>query len=136
MNLTNYDALIKKAIDARSTSYSPYSSFKVGAAIITVDGEIFSGCNIENASFSETVCAERVAIYKAISEGKREFCAIAIVGGKDEISDYTYPCGSCRQALSEFCSDQLEIVLYNGKAMEISTLGALFPSSFKKDDIK
>ena len=132
----NYKLLIDNAIKARELSYSPYSNYKVGAAILCSDGKIFTGCNIENAAYSETICAERVAIYKAISEGNREFCAIAIVGGKDKITDFTYPCGACRQVLSELCTESLEIVLYNGEALKTCTLGQLFSCSFNKNSIK
>lgn len=128
--------LIDKALIARNASYSPYSSFKVGAAILCDDGEVFTGCNIENAAFSHTVCAERVAIYKALSQGKRKFTAIAIVGGKDEVTDFTYPCGACRQVMSEFCNADLKIVLFNGSRAKLSTLGELFPFCFDKDSIK
>lgn len=136
MILTNYEELIKKAIDARERSYSPYSGFKVGAAVLCGDGKVYTGCNVENASYSESICAERTAIVKAVSRGKRDFVAIAVVGGKNEISDFIYPCGPCRQVLSEFCSESLEIVLFNGKSTKICTLGQLFPCSFGASDIK
>ena len=134
--MINYKELINCAINARQNSYSPYSGFKVGAAILTKDNEIFTGCNIENASYSETVCAERTAIFNAVSRGKRDFSAIAIVGGKESINDFTYPCGACRQVLAEHCDSDLEIVLFNGKTEKLCTLGQLFPNSFKKNDIK
>ncbi len=134
--MIDYKELIDRAIKARELSYSPYSHFRVGAALLTRDNEIFTGCNIENASYSETVCAERTAIFKAISSGKRDFIAIAIVGGIDKISDFTYPCGACRQVMSEHCEGSLEIVLFNGKERKICTLGQLFPFSFNKNDIK
>lgn len=134
--MIDYKFLIEKAIIARNASYSPYSSFKVGAAILCQDGEIFTGCNIENAAYSETICAERVAIYNAISRGKRDFCAIAIVGGKEEITDFTYPCGACRQVLSEFCIGGMKIVLFDGENIKLSTLNELFPCNFGKDSIK
>lgn len=136
MILTDYKALISKAIDARERSYSPYSHFRVGSALLCENGSIYTGCNIENASYVETVCAERTAIFKAISNGEHNFSAIAIVGGLDQITDYTYPCGSCRQVLSEHCTNELEIVLFDGESIKLCTLGELFPSSFKKDDIK
>lgn len=134
--MVDYMNLVNEAIKARNFSHSPYSKFKVGAAILCSDGSVFKGCNIENASYSETVCAERVAIFNAISQGKSSFTAIAIVGGKDGVSDYTYPCGACRQVLSEFCDSTLEVVLYSGKDIKICTLGQLFPFSFGKSDIK
>ena len=134
--MINYDELIRKATEARELSYSPYSSFKVGAALLCDDGEIFTGCNIENASYSLTVCAERVAFSKAVSAGKRNFVAIAILGGKDKISDFLYPCGACRQVLSELCNSDLEIILFDGEKRKLCTLGQIFPSSFSKNDIK
>ena len=134
--LTDYKKLMDNAVKARELSYSPYSGFKVGAAVLKRDNEVFTGCNIENASYSETVCAERTAIFKAISSGKRDFVAIAIVGGKESITDYTYPCGACRQVLAEHCKSSLKIILFNGENYKICTLGQLFPSSFGKNDIK
>jgi cytidine deaminase len=95
--------LLSLAIYAREQAYAPYSNFRVGAALVTDDGFFFTGCNIENASYGATNCAERTAIFKAVSEGKRKIKAIAIVGGdKEEITDYTYPCGVCRQVMEEF----------------------------------
>ena len=98
------DELIEKAFEAREASYSPYSKYKVGAALLTKDGKVYKGCNIENASYTPTNCAERTAFFKAVSEGEREFEAIAIVGGYDgSPEDYAYPCGVCRQVMMEFC---------------------------------
>ncbi len=134
--MKDYFSLIEEAIKARELSYSPYSGFKVGAALLSDDGTVYTGTNVENASYGETVCAERVAFLKAIANGQRSFSAIAIVGGLDEISQYVYPCGACRQVMSEFCSSDLEIVLYNGESAEIHTLGQLFPSVFDKDTLK
>ena len=136
MILTDYKELINKAILAREFSYSPYSGFKVGAALLSKSGEIYTGCNVENASFGETVCAERTAVLKAVSCGDKDFCAIAIVGGKDTLQGYAYPCGACRQVLSEFCDPELKIVLFDGESTQISTLGQLFPCSFGKNDLK
>ncbi len=96
--------LIREAIHSLKFSYSPYSGFKVGAALLTKDLKIYTGCNIENAAYSPTNCAERTAFFKAVSEGKKDFQAIAIVGGKDGIiTDYCPPCGVCRQVMMEFC---------------------------------
>lgn len=134
--MQNYDKLIEMAVSARERAFCPYSSFRVGAAVLCSDGKIYTGCNIENASYSATVCAERTAIFKAISEGADSFTAIAIVGGKKEISDFVYPCGVCRQVLSEHCAPDLKIVLFNGKETKLCTLGQLFPFSFGKGDIK
>lgn len=134
--MVNYNLLIKEAQNAREYSYSPYSNFKVGCALLCKNGKIYTGCNVENASFGECICAERVAILNAVSQGDKEFLAIAIVGGIDEIYDFTYPCGSCRQVMSEFCNNDLEIVLFDGKNTKLCTLGQLFPNSFDKKSIK
>lgn len=109
-----YAALLKAAVDARSSSYCPYSHFAVGAALLCADGTVYTGSNIENAAFSPTVCAERVALFKAVSEGKREFTAIAVSGGRESGAPdpSTAPCGVCRQVMMEFCSPQtFDIVL-------------------------
>ncbi len=104
--------LIREAIDGMKLSYSPYSNFQVGAALLTAKQRIYSGCNIENASYAATNCAERTAIYKAVSEGEREFAAIAIVGGKGgNITDYCPPCGICRQTLREFVDPKRFLVI-------------------------
>ena len=136
MILHKYDVLINEAIRSRRYSYSPYSKYKVGCAILCKNGTVYTGCNIENAAFGDTMCAERVAIFKAISEGACDFKAICVVGGIDEIKDYAYPCGSCRQVLCEHCDPSLEIVLFNGSDTKICTLGQLFPFSFGKESIK
>lgn len=100
----NVEKLIQEAMNSLEYCYAPYSKFKVGAALLTEEGQIYTGCNIENASFSGTVCAERTAIFKAVSEGKKRFVAIAVVGGKEgAITDYCSPCGICRQIMMEFC---------------------------------
>ena len=129
--------LIEKAKEAMKSAYAPYSSFKVGAALLCSDGSIYTGCNIENASFSPTVCAERVAIFKAVSDGKREFSAIAVCGGKDGVlaEKFCYPCGVCRQVLSEFCDKDFKIyVMSNGDVKEC-TLSELLPESFGAEDV-
>ncbi|MBP5657488.1 MAG: cytidine deaminase, partial [Clostridia bacterium] len=118
--------LIKAAKEAQAFSYSPYSGFKVGAALLCKSGKVYTGCNIENASFSATVCAERTALFKAVSEGEREFSAIAIVGS----TDLCFPCGVCRQARSEFCGKNFKIYLEeNGKPVTYA-LGELLPGRF------
>ncbi len=125
--------LVKKAISVRKNSYSPYSNFKVGAALLTENGKVFTGCNIENLSFSPTICAERVAIFKAISEGENAFLKIAIAGGKnDDITEQCYPCGVCRQVMREFCNDDFKILIVkaNNEFDEL-TLAELLPNSFK-----
>ncbi len=119
--------LIEIAAKAKKRAYSPYSNFKVGAALLTSGGKIYTGCNIENAAYGECMCAERVALFKAISEGERDFVALAVVGGEDICP----PCGSCRQALSEFCSPNLPVLLFDGKKAVKFTLGELLPKSFK-----
>lgn len=96
--------LIRLALKAREAAYAPYSGFRVGAALLTKEGRVYKGCNIENASYTPTNCAERTAFFKAVSEGEREFAAIAVVGGSGELpSNYSYPCGVCRQVMMEFC---------------------------------
>ena len=127
-----YKELIDRAIKAREHAYVPYSSYKVGAALLTKSGKIYEGANIESASFSLTNCAERTALFKAVSEGKRNFTAIAVVGGKDGIcSDYAMPCGICRQALAEFCGQDFRILLWkeNGSIKQ-TTLKDLLPGAF------
>ncbi|MBQ6966873.1 MAG: cytidine deaminase [Lachnospiraceae bacterium] len=127
------EKLILKAHEMQEMSYAPYSGFNVGAALLTVDNEIYGGCNIENAAFSPTICAERTAIFKAVSEGKRDFRAIAIVGGKKkEIGDLCFPCGVCRQVMAEFCDpDSFRIITRNREGETvIHTLRELLPESF------
>ena len=122
-------SLIRAAMEARTFSYAPFSNFHVGAALLTKDGEVYTGCNIENSAYSPTLCAERCAIAKAVSEGKREFLAIAVVGPED---GYTTPCGVCRQVLYEFCDESL-VILCGGTEenyME-TTLGELLPKGFR-----
>ena len=120
--------LINKAIQAKKFSYSPYSKFSVGAALLTANGKIYTGCNIENASFSPTVCAERTAFIKAVSEGERKFSAIAIVGDTDSIT----PCGVCRQFISEFCNENFKIICAkDAENYKSYTLEELLPDAFK-----
>ena len=124
--------LMLAAMQAREQAYAPYSGYRVGAALMTKDGAIYTGCNIENASFTPTNCAERTAVFKAVSEGERSFCTIAIVGGKGETLDpICAPCGVCRQVLSEFCDSDFRIVLGTPERMEIYTLEALLPLNFR-----
>ena len=124
--------LIQKAIQVRGNAYAPYSNFKVGAALLTKDGQVFTGCNVESASYSPTICAERVAISKAISEGAKDFLKIAIVGS----SDYTFPCGVCRQVIREFGQDIDVIVANSVDDYKTFTLEELLPHSFGPDDLK
>lgn len=125
------EKLVGLAKQAMAQAYSPYSGYKVGAALLCKDGSVYTGCNVENASFSATNCAERTAFFKAVSEGKREFFAIAICGGKDGvIQDLFPPCGVCRQVMREFCEDEFEIHLLTKEGIETYTLKELLPVSF------
>lgn len=127
------EKLIDTAIEQLKFSYTPYSNFKVGAALLTKSGEIYTGCNIENASYTPTNCAERTAFFKAVSEGVRDFQAICIVGGKDgKLTEYTAPCGVCRQVMMEFCNPKtFQIILAVDKERyEIYTLEELMPLGF------
>ena len=131
------EQLASLAKDAMERAYSPYSNYKVGAALLCKDGSVYTGCNVENASFSATNCAERTAFFKAVSEGKREFSAIAICGGKDGVIESLFPpCGVCRQVMREFCDDNFEIHLLAKEGIETYTLGELLPVSFAPQTIK
>ena len=130
--------LIDEATAAREGAYAPYSNFKVGAALLLADGSIVRGCNIENASFGATNCAERTAIFKAVSEGHKDFKAIAIVGGKadEPLSDYAYPCGICRQVMCEFCPDDFPIIVAISKDdYFIKPLDEMLPGLFRGDKV-
>ena len=128
--------LLELAIEARKKSYSPYSGFRVGAALVGKSGKIYTGCNVENAAYTPTNCAERTAVFKAVSEGEREFSAIAIVGGKgEEIADFCAPCGVCRQVLAEFCDQDFRIVLGTPDKISVYTLAEILPFSFGKSDL-
>lgn len=123
--------LISAAIEARIHAHAPYSNFLVGAAVLTKSGKIFTGCNIENASFSLTCCAERVAAASAISQGQRELEAIAVVS-----TTGAYPCGACRQFLSEFAPELLIIISdHHGKCLAETTLDAIFPEAFDRNSL-
>lgn len=132
--MLNYKLLLEKAYEGRENAYAPYSNFKVGAAVLAENGKIYTGCNIENASYGATNCAERTAIFKAISEGNRKICAIAIVGADDE---YTYPCGICRQVITEFADKNTEIIL-GKKSLEyiVKTLAEILPGAFTKEALQ
>jgi len=121
--------LISMAAEAQQNSYSPYSNFKVGAALLLDDDSVYTGVNIENGAYSATVCAERTAFFKAVSEGKRNFKKIAIVGG--DITSPCYPCGVCRQVMSEFCGEDFEILTLKDGEILKTTLGELLPHAFK-----
>lgn len=127
-------ALIAKAIEARQAAYVPYSRFPVGAALLTEDGEVVLGCNIENAAFSLCNCAERTALFKAYSEGKRAYRALAVAA---DTPGPVSPCGACRQVMAELCPPQMPVYLanLNGDVME-TTVSALLPGAFTKEDLR
>ena len=119
------------AVEAMGHAYVPYSGYKVGAALLCADGTVYQGCNIENAAYSPTNCAERTAIFKAVYDGHREFTAIAVCGGKDGVITGAFPpCGVCRQVMREFCKDDFLIYLVNDKGYETVTLAQLLPYGF------
>lgn len=129
------EKLIAAAIEARGRAYAPYSKFKVGAALLTQDGEVYQGCNIECAAYSATNCAERTALYTAVAQGEHHFAALAVVGGTQEQTDcfmhYCPPCGVCRQMLSEFCAEDFKIILAKSiQDYKVYTLGELLPLRF------
>lgn len=131
--------LIEKAIDMRNYSYAPYSKFRVGAALLAKDGKIFGGCNIENAAYGPSNCAERTAFFKAVSEGVQDFSAIVIAGGPEEgIRDFCAPCGVCRQVMAEFCeADSFLVILAKSvEEYEVYTLSELFPKSFSPKNLE
>lgn len=131
--------LIRAALRARDMSYCPYSGFSVGAALMTADGKVYTGCNIENAAYTPSNCAERTAFFKAVSEGERNFAAIAIAGGKKDAQtlEFCAPCGVCRQVMMEFCDrENFEIIL--GRTPEdyrTFTLGELMPQGFGPENL-
>ena len=127
----DYNLLMNKAKEASKTSYSPFSKFAVGAAVLAKSGAVYTGCNVENSSFGLTICAERCAIFKAISEGEREILAVAIFSPNE---DDCFPCGACRQVMSEFCGKGFcDYIRKWGKKLRVSLLGELLPYSFKLD---
>ena len=131
--LMNYSELMKQAIEARTYSYSPYSNYQVGAALLTESGKIFRGCNVENAAFSPSICAERTAFAKAVSEGEKNFRAVAVVGGKaGGALEVATPCGVCRQVMVEFCNPKtFEIVVGTGEEdLQVYKLEDLLPFGF------
>lgn len=129
--------LISLAFEAMKMAYAPYSGFMVGAALLTKDNKIYTGCNIENAAYGPTNCAERTAFFKAVSEGERDFVKIAVVGGKDgKPTDYFYPCGVCRQVMAEFCSEDFEIITAKSETDYIKvSLKEMLPYGFNKDKL-
>lgn len=129
--------LVAEAYEAQKMAYVPYSDFCVGAALLAKNGRVYRGCNIENASFTPTNCAERTAFFKAVSEGIRSFDAIAIVGNKrGEKGEICAPCGVCRQVMAEFCDpEDFEIILGAGEEISVYTLKELFPLGFTKKNL-
>lgn len=131
--MTNQGLLAAKALEMRAMSYTPYSKYNVGAALLTKSGKIYTGCNIENAAYTPSNCAERTAFFKAVSEGEREFVAIAIAGGPAgrEPSEYCPPCGVCRQVMREFCDEKFEIILAKTpEDYKVYTLNEILPMGF------
>ena len=138
MSVHDDKTLIERALKAREKSYCPYSQYAVGACVECEDGSLYDGCNIENASYGATNCAERTAVFKAVSEGHKKITAIAIAGGRkgETPESYAYPCGICRQVLSEFGSDDLLIlVAVSAEKYERKTLSELLPNRFGPDNL-
>jgi len=136
---TQIKNLICLALEARENAYAPYSGYAVGAALLAADGTVYQGCNIENASYGAANCAERTAFFKAVSEGRREFTAIAITGGKVfcEPVDYAYPCGICRQVMQEFCTKDFQIlVAVSEEDFKVFRLEELLPHGFGGEQIR
>ena len=129
------EKLMEAAIAARKMSYAPYSSYQVGAALLTEDGSIYTGCNVENASYGATCCAERTAVFKAVSEGKRSIKMIAIAGGSGDKLNLAHPCGICRQVLREFCDPgKMKVIVgTSASSFQSYTLEELLPESFGPD---
>jgi len=130
------EKLVALAMEAMQKAYVPYSGYKVGAALLCADGTVYQGCNIENASYSPTVCAERTAFFKAVYDGHRDFKAIAVCGGKDGVITGAFPpCGVCRQVMREFCKDDFEIHMIGANGtFETYTLSQILPFSFKAEE--
>lgn len=132
------EELCAMAVKAMDNAYVPYSGYKVGAALLTRSGKIFTGCNIENAAYSPSVCAERTALFKAVSEGERDFVKIAVAGGKNgKIALEFPPCGVCRQVMAEFCSPEFEILVVKAEnEYGVYTLKQLLPNAFTPENIE
>ena len=130
--------LVKLAFEARELAYTPYSNFKVGAALLAKNGKVYTGCNIESASYTPTNCAERTAFFKAVSEGVTSFESIAVVGGHDSSPvDICYPCGVCRQVMAEFCEGDFKIMMGDDKdQIQTCTLNEILPYRFGPEDLK
>lgn len=133
----NKTELMRLAKEARKNAYCPYSKVKVGAALLTKDGRVYSGANIENAAYSPSVCAERVAFFKAVEAGERDFAAIAVAGGKgEEDNDGFAPCGVCRQVMAEFCGKDFKILLKDGDGISEHALTDILPLGFSKKNFE
>ena len=133
------EALIQEALDARTRAHAPYSHYHVGAALMTEDGKIYQGCNIENASYGATNCAERTAFFKAVDAGERKFSAIAIAGGLSGSNpkDFAYPCGICRQVMQEFCKGEFLVIIAKSLTeYQIYTLAEIMPFGFGGESIQ
>ena len=129
--------LIDIALCAMKNAYAPYSKCLVGAAILCDDGSVYSGCNVENASFGATNCAERTAVFKAVSDGKKKFTAVAVVGGRGgKVSEAFPPCGICRQVLSEFASEDMRVILFDGENIITHKFDDVLPFSFTTEILK
>mgnify|MGYP004672309805 CR=1 FL=1 len=136
--MVDYKLLVKEAYEAQKMAYTPYSHWNVGAALLTADGKIYRGCNIESSTFSPTNCAERTAFFKAVSEGEREFSAIAIVGGPAGAPpvDFCYPCGVCRQVMAEFCSRDFKVYIAKSESeIREYSLDEIIPFAFTQEDL-
>ena len=132
------EELVRLAIEAMAFAYTPYSGFRVGAALLTAEGKVYQGCNIENAAYTPTVCAERTAIFKAVSEGWRRFKAIAVVGSpKGDVTQYAFPCGVCRQVMREFADADnfVVIVAKSEQDYQAFTLSELLPEGFGPENL-
>lgn len=129
----DYKDLVEKALKAKENAYAPYSNFKVGAALLSEDGQVFTGCNVENASYGLTNCAERTAVFKAVCGGQKKFRAIALASDSEKIIT---PCGACRQVLLEFGPHTKVIMANNKGEYKLSNVGALIPSAFNTDYLK
>ena len=129
------EKLIEQAKEAMTHAYAPYSHFKVGAALLCADGMVYQGCNIENASYSPTNCAERTAFFKAVYDGHRDFTAIAVVGGKEGVIEGAFPpCGVCRQVMREFVEDDFMIYMGGAEGYSAMTMTQLLPAGFKASE--
>lgn len=138
MDQATMKKLTQAAMAARDRAYAPYSGFTVGAALLSSDGRVFTGCNIENASYGAANCAERTAVFNAVNEGEQEFLAVAIAGGAEgqPVEDYCPPCGICRQVLAEFCQPDASVILViAGGKLKVLSIGELLPHSFTKEKL-